>query len=280
MKPTRAQLPTKIIAVLDDIAASPRFLARIKAEKAAKWFRSISKNKPSNKTMITNLIASITIALSFCASAGQPQVILTRALSTNNIEFDRPLVTTIFKTNVTEHWPTKWEPEQGLHYHAWNDSGGKWVSRGGMLTQEWGAEVPDKDADSMSIETVITGQRLLSFEFEGRKFSEALTNWTEMHYSVDMKRVRTNVWRPAQTVDVGNFKHYAIIEGAKAVRLDSISWPEFLIETNYFVPVKTNWLGSLEIHGGYWEALTNYFYKPNYTNLNLIEYYSGKRRTN
>ena len=187
-------------------------------------------------------------------------------------------------TNQVEHWPMRWVPDGRMA--AWNTPGARWVQHGDVISPETGIETPNLDADSMSVETTVTRQRLLSFEFEQRKFSEVLTNEPAMHYSVEMQRVRTNAWKEAETKDIGDYRYYEVLPQAEAVRLGSDIhrrfWPEFLVPTNYFVPVKTNELPLVPERAVYtvnhftnWQIrspedlrITNYIFKD-LTNLGI-----------
>lgn len=155
-----------------------------------------------------------------------------------------------FSTNTVEHWPQKIVPMPRPAQRWWNGYELLYVTNNGFWTPDSFHSVDDTNSDTKSIETTVTAQRLLSFEFEG-KHTVTLTNWTEAHYQVDWRRVRTNDWFDAVGATNG------FLADSYYVPSDSISmrfvkpypsWPQFLIPTNHFVPVKTNVIAEA-VHG-------------------------------
>jgi hypothetical protein len=140
-------------------------------------------------------------------------------------------------TNSVVHWPQK---QIGTtHNPAWDEHERQQQSSIIHDLLYVPAEFPvyadDTNSDTRSTETTVTRMRLLSFDFEGRKFSETLTIESVAHYQVEERRVRTNMWvkldhfealGPMAPGVIGEIKRGDLIQG--------------LLATNWFEPVATN----------------------------------------
>lgn len=202
----------------------------------------------------------------------------TNALS---IVFLNAAVSWLLTTNTIEHWPQKQVfPNYDNKYYLLNNGvNADWT----MPTARW---VSNPNADTMSIETTVTRQRLLSFEFEKRKFSEVLTNEPWMHYSVEMQRVRTNVWIDPIPGDKPGFY---VVPQSLSMRTRGMDLnPQFLIETNYFIPIKTNSLPLFTMENQPWMhgytstngIGTNMFYILNNVATNYTVLWAATNATN
>lgn len=209
------------------------------------------------------------LLLSLASAAGQNKHLTTTNgewfLMTNapsGIVFSNPhnfvllggYVTTNFLTNATEHWPQK---QDGMRPNPGYDA---WAANKHMhpYTLEYcPPEIPnyvdDLNADTKTVETTVTRQRLLSFGFEQRKFEEVLTNETVAHFSVEYRRVRTNVWFLVKDMGIlewdgdPNFKKLRFVDNIHDKKDPGL---EALCETNWFEPVRTNKLWTVESVGG------------------------------
>lgn len=169
------------------------------------------------------------------------------------------VVLTVLSTNTIEHWPQKWVQEEPQRLHRWDDPGAVWESKGDMMTQVWGIYVPDTNADTKSIETIIKCERWLSFNFEGHPFREDIslnryggTNGVDnnlvSYFRVDYRRVRTNVWFDLDMKfhrgTNGDWPTATYLQDCLNGAIQVHDWmgphPSVLKSTNWFEPVRTN----------------------------------------
>lgn len=106
------------------------------------------------------------------------------------------IISTLFLTNTTDHWPQKQAPAPEPRYSDGIIQLTVPAQGGYGNSMPWQFKwVDNTDADTKVVETTVTKQRLLSFEAEARQLTNVLASEVTEHYEVDWRRVRTNTTR-------------------------------------------------------------------------------------
>jgi len=178
---------------------------------------------------------------------------------------------TLFSTNAVTHWPQKQVPNP-----PHQPSLGEVLLTDGSWT-DWGYHMePDTNADTRSIETTVTRQRLLCFEIELQHIETTVTNETVAHYQVDEQRVRTNQW--FQTDDawyLTAFTNKDLVSRWRGGQNDSNGKSAVLLETNWFEPVATNDLPLAAWRDFWLSSMTNSTYITNRIGISSMLWYNS-----